>query len=731
VSRSTVGDQTTRQAERRVSEPSPKRRRRPSGEAPPLPHQLRASGKLLLAGAGAVVLLLVGLIAIPGLGTALTRADLWVLRLLEDLRTDPLDTLALDVDALGSDWTIGILRWGTVLALIAFRRFRHLFVYLAAVFMVSWLTSGLALLVTRERPLGIELIGHWEGGSFPSRPVAALAMTLIGITYCLVPPGRPRSIAKFVGAALILALGFAELYLGTFHPIDVAVGAILGAAIPVTMFRLLTPNEAFPVTYRRGRAAHLDVAGPRGEAIRRAVQDQLGITVLEIKPFGLAGSGGSTPVRLRVAGEPHEYLFAKVYAANHLRADRWYKLGRTLLYGRLEDEASFSTVRRLIQYEDYMLRVMHDAGLNVPVPYGIVEITPEREYLLVTEFVHGAKEIVDSEVDDAVIDDALLMVRKLWDAGVAHRDIKPSNLLVRDSKVHLIDVAFGQIRPSPWRQAVDLANIMLVLAFRTDPDRVYARALEFFTPDEIAEAFAATHGVTMPSQSRSMLRKDRRDLVGRFRALAPKRPPVAIQRWSVRRVGLTVSMALVVFLIIILAAGNLQGAGLLADPEAAVASFSFMGPPACENIEEAGTQLILEAQSVPSASKLPCLESLPLGWSFRAVEVIDGESRLILDSDRAGVEAAEVTLTSSCDVSEATEVPSDELDTRRFEKITNLANQYSGFRYYRFKGGCATFRFDFRGEGRTGFAQEVTLAVGFLNRDQLEERLREDFDTDL
>jgi hypothetical protein len=378
-----------------------------------------------------------------------------------------------------------------------------------------------------------------------------------------------------------------------------------------------------------------------------------------------------------------------------------------------------------------MLRVMHDAGLNVPVPYGIVEITPEREYLLVTEFVQGAKEIVDGEVDDAVIDDALLMVRKLWDAGVAHRDIKPSNLMVRDSKVHLIDVAFGQIRPSPWRQAVDLANIMLVLAFRTDPDRVYARALEFFTSDEVAEAFAATHSVTMPSQSRSMLRKDRRDLLARFRELAPKRPPVAIQRWSFRRVGLTAGMTLAVFFIIVLAVGNLQGAGLLADPEAAQASFSFTGIPECGNLEELDGQLILEAQSVTSASKVPCLESLPLGWTFRAVEVQDGESRLILDSDRAGVEAAEVTLTSSCDVSEATEVPSDEIDTRRFEKITNLTNQYSGFRYYRFQGGCATFRFDFRGEGRTGFAQEVTLAVGFLDRDQLEEVARKDFDVEL
>ena len=75
--------------------------------------------------------------------------------------------------------------------------------------------------------------------------------------------------------------------------------------------------------------------------MRQAVEEQLGVTVLDIRPVGLAGSGGSTPLRLRVAGDPDTYLFGKLYAMSHVRADRWYKLGRTILYGRLEDETPF------------------------------------------------------------------------------------------------------------------------------------------------------------------------------------------------------------------------------------------------------------------------------------------------------------------------------------------------------------------------------------------------------
>ena len=343
----------------------------------------------------------------------------------------------------------------------------------------------------------------------------------MGIVYCLAVPGRGRTYTKAAAAAVAAVFGLARLYLGVDHPGDVLLGAVFAVAIAVTAFRFFTPNEVFPVAYRRGKTAHVDVTGRRGEAIRQAVRDRLGLTVVEIKPVGLASSAGSTPLRLRVEGGPEQFLFAKLYTKGHVRADRWYKLGRTILYGSLEDESPFKTVRRLVTYEDYALRLLQDAGVHTARPYGIVEITPEREYLLVTEFFAGAVEIGEAEVDDTIIDQGLLLIRKLWDAGIAHRDIKPGNLMVGSGELLLIDVAFVQVLPSPWRQAVDLGNMMLVLAVRSDPRRVYRRALHYFTPDELAEAFAATRGVASPTQLRAFIKRDPRDLLGEFRALAP------------------------------------------------------------------------------------------------------------------------------------------------------------------------------------------------------------------
>jgi membrane-associated phospholipid phosphatase len=542
-------------------------RRRPTGVPPPLPRVWRGSGVFWAVTGAAVVLIWVSLFAFPATTNWWTDIDLAVLERMVRFRSDALTDVAEALHALGSALLIRPVRWTVVLVLAYYKRFRALFAALGSFLVVAEVSRLLADSVARPRPL-VDIIGDWVGYAHPSRPVAALAVTLAVVGLTLIPAGRGRRRFFVAAAAIVSLLGLARMYLGVDHPSDVWTSAFLGPSVAVVIFRLWVPEQVFPVTYSKGVTAHLDVTGARGAAIETALQEQLGLTALEIEPFGLAGSGGSTPLRIRVEGDPEQYVFAKLYASSHLRADRWYKAGRTLLYGPLEDEVRFQSVRRLVEYEDYILLLLSRAGLPSPEPLGFVEITPEREYLIVTEFIEGACELGDCEVTEGIIDDALRCVRLMWNAGLAHRDIKPANVLVKDDDhIVLIDPAFATVRPSPWRQAVDLANMMIILGLRADPELVYERALQFFDPDDIAEAFAAAQGVTIPSQSRSKLAAHRRsngiDLIEAFRSLAPEREPIRLQRWNLRRVGLALGALFSAMILLSLAIDNVSGAGFM------------------------------------------------------------------------------------------------------------------------------------------------------------------------
>jgi tRNA A-37 threonylcarbamoyl transferase component Bud32/membrane-associated phospholipid phosphatase len=613
---------------------------------------------------------------------------------------------------IGSLWTVKVLAWSTLIVLVVYKRYRHLLVGLISFQVVTLLVLGLSATMRRPRPFGVTLEGPWAGWAMPSRPVAYLSTIVVIMLYSLVPKGRWRQLGKWVATGLVTLLGLVRIYLGVDAPSDVLVGAAIGVTIPLLAYRWFTPSEIFPITYRRGRTAHLDVGGARGEAIRRALSDQLGLDIEEVKPFGLSGSAGSTPLRIKLAGDPPTILFGKLYAQNHLRSDRWYKLGRELLYGRLEDEKPFHSVRRLVQQEDYALHKLYAAGLPTPRPYGFVELTPDREYLLVAEFFDGAVELGEAEVDEQVIDEGLGIIRKLWDAGLAHRDIKPANLLVRDDHMFLIDVAFVEARPSPWRQAVDLANMMLCLALRSSPELVYERALRQFSVEEITEGLAAARGLALPSQLRRMLREKGRDLHGEFVRLLPAPPqPVSIQRWSLRRVGLMTATAvlLVVATIFLVATSN--------NDDATRTSLEVQALP-CDDLEP----LWLQAQAVPSASMVPCVRRLPVGWALSDVAVNDGRTVISLHHDRAG-EAMVARLTAGCDLAGAAEEASGQPGVRRYQRVEGQAPLWRAVRLEVFPGGCLTTRITAPQSYRAEVAASAGDILGFTSRQTLVQEL--------
>ena len=158
-------------------------------------------------------------------------------------------------------------------------------------------------------------------------------------------------------------------------------------------------------------------------------------------------------------------------------------------------------------------------------------------------------------------------------------------------------------------------------------------------------------------------------------------------------------------------------AGVLALGACSRSGVTGQTTPTCE-VERNPGVLVLEAQSVPRADRVPCVALVPAGWSVATVEVKSGSSRFDLSNDRAGDQALQVRLQAECKIDGSTQVPSDEPGTQRFERIDSVKPGFAATRFYTFEGGCVSYRFRFEAANRA-LVNEASLALSFLTREEL------------
>src|SRR4029453_8749925 len=155
------------------------------------------------------------------------------------------------------------------------------------------------------------------------------------------------------------------------------------------------------------------------------------------------------------------------------------------------------------------------------------------------------------------------------------------------------------------------------------PERVYRRALQYFTVQEITEGVAGPPRAALPPPLRHQRRAPGPGLHGAIRS----------QRGSARRIGLWAAM----LALVVLATLNIR---LFFSNEIAVATPLNRTDVDCGHLEP----LWLIAQSVPSASLVPCLQLVPVDWKVAEVAVNNGRSVITLDHDRGGKAAMGGTL---------------------------------------------------------------------------------------
>jgi YegS/Rv2252/BmrU family lipid kinase len=223
----------------------------------------------LVWGSVCAVLFLVMTGLVLGHWQPLQRFDTWVGTGPERLTYDHdwLQHTALAVQATFSTWPMTAL---TVLVagLLLLRKHRRAAQWTVLVMLAtSLLTTGIKLLVGRDRPVWESAITTLPSYSFPSghsSSVAAAAAVTTVLTLMLV---RRRGLRRaIITAAIVVALvvGADRVFLGVHNLSDVVAGYLLGAAVALFALALFNPTpkslslttEALPEVYPgRGRLA--------------------------------------------------------------------------------------------------------------------------------------------------------------------------------------------------------------------------------------------------------------------------------------------------------------------------------------------------------------------------------------------------------------------------------------------------------------------------------------------
>ena len=165
------------------------------------------------------------------------------------------------------------------------------------------------------------------------------------------------------------------------------------------------------------------------------------------------------------------------------------------------------------------------------------------------------------------------------------------------------------------------------------------------------------------------------------------------------------------------------------------ASFILGNPPAekpqCpsqkgQSPQEVSPGVLLMAQSVRSASWLPCINTLPVGYSYERLDATDRGAHFWLNSGGGGgSHAVGVALSRACDLRGAHDTPSDRNGMRRYERIDDVGSGYRGKWFYVFRGGCVSYQFDLHGATGTASAATLSTTLSFVSRATIAQQLHD------
>jgi len=137
--------------------------------------------------------------------------------------------------------------------------------------------------------------------------------------------------------------------------------------------------------------------------------------------------------------------------------------------------------------------------------------------------------------------------------------------------------------------------------------------------------------------------------------------------------------------------------------------------PRCED----PLRLAIIAQSLPTATYVPCLRDLPEGWSSSGFDATQSGTSFLLDSDRSPERPVQVRLTPACRPGIASPSPPRAPGVLTYTRLTSVRPRFTGTLYDVFPGGCVSYAFDFAPGSQIALMEQFEKAIGLYPRQQL------------
>jgi hypothetical protein len=142
-------------------------------------------------------------------------------------------------------------------------------------------------------------------------------------------------------------------------------------------------------------------------------------------------------------------------------------------------------------------------------------------------------------------------------------------------------------------------------------------------------------------------------------------------------------------------------------------------------------RLAIVAQSVPSASYLPCIRNLQPGWTTSGFDPAQDGTSFLLNSDRSPGQPVTVRLTTACRISGASPSPARAPGVLTYTRLDSIRPRFAGRLYDVFPGGCVTYTFDFSHGSQIELMEQFKAAVGLYPRQQLRLVLKQELGVEL